>query len=113
MIESLEEGTLSMHINTHQLTETLLLALKMVKLSHFQFLCLLDQFAPAVRRMRTNGRVMLRLFMSLELYDSICLHDSSELLSLNVSTSLELNGGYTLTNDSFHKITPVTLISIH
>lgn len=45
----------------------------MVKLSHFQFLCLLDQLALAVRHMRTNGGVTLGLFMSLELDDSVCL----------------------------------------
>lgn len=56
----------------------------MIKLSHFQFSCLLGQFAPAVKRVRTNGGVTLGLFMSLELDDSICLQDSSQLLSLKV-----------------------------
>lgn len=72
------------HQCTSTSTQTFLLALRIVKLSHFQFLCLLDQSAPAVRHMRTNGGVTLGLFMSLELYHSICLQESSELLSLKV-----------------------------
>lgn len=83
MIQSLEEGTVSTHVDTHT-HRTPLFAVKIVELSHFHFLFSLDQFATAVRRMRTNGGVMLGLFMSSELCDSSCLQDCSELLSLKV-----------------------------